>query len=150
MLDLGVWCGLQAHVEREHLHKTENCPNELARTIESAWHSYDAVRPFPGVARSWEKVLHIIIASNGDNTLTDACRRKELIIPIVMGPAQPSFGATAESEDDELEAFMDDVEEEFGDSTNRILDSGDVIFLPFYPEQQLDTIDEEEGSVIDF
>ena len=150
MLDLGVWCGLQAHVEKEHLHKTENRPNELARTIEGAWHSYDSFRPFAGVSRRWKKVLSIIIASNGDNILTDACRRKELVIPIVMGPPQQLEG-TDEDGDADLEAFLDDAEEEaINDSSERILDYGDSSFLPLAPERQLERIEEEDESVIDF
>ena len=53
LLDLGIWCGVQHHVEKEHHGKSKTRSNvgALARTIELAWDSYDSNRAF--AVTSW-------------------------------------------------------------------------------------------------
>ena len=41
-------------------------------------------------------------------------------------------------------------EDDLDPSTEIMMDGGDSLFLPFDPGRNLDTIDEEEASVVDF
>lgn len=111
LLDLGIWCGLQSCVEKMHRKKTKSAANALARTIEAAWHSYDSFESFKNVYERWQKVLRLTINSNGDNALSDSARRKEFIVPIVMGPPASNED---EKEDGGDPGDDEDVEEPLG------------------------------------
>jgi hypothetical protein len=103
ILHLGIWCGVQHHVEKEHHGKTKSNVGALARTIESAWDSYDSNRAFANIYQHWIKVLRLIIAQNGDNILSDSSRSKEHFVPIVLNapPVLAASGGSADGNDDD-------------------------------------------------
>jgi hypothetical protein len=112
LLDLGIWCGLQRMVEKVHRNKTKASTDALARTVLNAWSRYDSFEPFYNVYRRWDKVLSLIIAANGDNTLVDKARN-ELIVPIVMAPPPSRNQAEVLDQEDEQEGELDE-EDWFG------------------------------------
>jgi hypothetical protein len=93
LLDLGIWCGLQHMVEAVHRDKTKSSTEALARTVINAWNRYNSFGPFYNVYKRWDKVLSLILAANGDNTLVDKARR-QLIVPIVMAPPPTGNGTS--------------------------------------------------------
>jgi hypothetical protein len=94
ILDLGVWCSLQSAVEKKHRGKQTKVET-LARTIEATWDAFDS-QVFANVYGRWKKVLDLIIADHGDNSLVDS-HRGELFVPLVM----PQFGVVNYDSDDE-------------------------------------------------
>ena len=110
LLDLGVWMGLQSHVERLHRCRTKTSAKALARTVEEAWRMYDSYQPFRNVYKRWDKVLRLIVAGNGDNVLVDKARKK-VLIPIVIQPPQNTSGAAdqaGDNDNDEVDLFDED------------------------------------------
>jgi hypothetical protein len=127
LLDLGIWCGLQHMVELVHRDKTKSGNNALARTVENAWNRYDSFKAFYSVYKRWDKVLSLIIAGNGDNTLVDQARR-ELIVPIVMA-APPKENGSQEDVLNVLDEEDEDDEDNWfgieGNEDDRPLDTGE-------------------------
>jgi hypothetical protein len=114
ILDLGVWMSLQSAVEKMH-RKNRSDVNALARTVEATWESFDSA-VFSNVYRRWKKILSLILADNGDNTLVDS-HRGELLVPAVVAVVTiaadeaevPEETGDVEDEDiDEEDAAEDD------------------------------------------
>ena len=82
LLDLGIWNSLQSHVDRVFRGNKQDV-QALARTVMTAWESYYTEDVFERVFVRWEKVLRLIIASNGNNSLVDEARGNQ-VVPIVL------------------------------------------------------------------
>jgi len=76
--------------------------NALAKTIKDSWEEFDS-SAFQKVHDRWIKVLNLIIADGGDNTLIDSARG-ELLVPVVL--LRPDGDG-----DDDVEAENESVEE---------------------------------------
>jgi hypothetical protein len=94
----------------------------LARTVINAWSRYNSFDAFYNVYKRWDKVLSLIIAANGDNTLVDSARR-ELMVPIVMAPPPRATGIQEVDEEDECsQEDLEDLADEdwFGDEDEEL------------------------------
>ena len=75
-LDLGVWCSLQARVEKNHSHK--RCELEaLVRTVMDTWKNDDLNEQISRVFIRLQKVLVLILQANGGNDLVETKRGKK-------------------------------------------------------------------------
>jgi len=71
LLDLGLWCSLQNHVEKEHRFKTRSNKDALAHSIKAVWESWDA-SILQKVYDRWVKVLDLIIMDGGNNKMLNS------------------------------------------------------------------------------
>ena len=80
LLDLGVWCSLQAHVEKEHYLKRTDV-NALVNTVKKVWDLRCNSSGLDGViTRVWGRlrnVLALIVEGKGGNDLVEQKRGKK-------------------------------------------------------------------------
>ena len=75
LLDLGVWCSLQAKVEKEH--RGNNCETEaLARSVMRTWHMGRLDGVIKNVNTRFLKVLKLIRMARGSNRMVEEKRGK--------------------------------------------------------------------------
>ena len=75
-LDLGVWCGLQARVEKQHYMKC--CDVEaLVRSVMRTWDNNDLDEMITKVYKRLKKVFVLIKMANGGNDLVETKRGKK-------------------------------------------------------------------------
>ena len=109
VLDLGVWCSLQARVEDKHFGK--RCEVQaLARSVEETWANGHLDKVIEKVFERLQKVLVLIAEAKGKNDLVETKRGKkfqDLDLPIDL---------TMEEDTPELvpEFLAIDEEEELG------------------------------------
>lgn len=76
LLDLGVWCSLQAKVEKEH--NGNRCEaNALANSIYRTWGNTSIDDVIAKVNGHFQKVLHLIKEGKGSNELVETKRGKK-------------------------------------------------------------------------
>ena len=131
LLDLGVWCSLQALVEKEHYMKRTDV-HALAKSVMHSWNIRGNIVGLDGViGRVWKRlrnVLVLIVDGNGANDLVEKKRGKKFrnldVDPEFLGqesavtaadPAQQQragnitiFFDLAVEEDDEDDGELDD------------------------------------------
>jgi hypothetical protein len=72
LLDLGAWMSLQSAVEK-HFRGSRNDVKALVPKVEEAWSQYDS-SVFHSIFGRWLKVLQLVIADKGDNSLVNSHR----------------------------------------------------------------------------
>ena len=78
LLDLGVWCALQARVEKEH--KGKRCDTtSLTNSIYRTWGNHTLDEVISKVNKRLEKVLHLIKEGEGSNELVESKRGKKYL-----------------------------------------------------------------------
>ena len=91
VLDLGVWCSLQAKVEREHYMK--RCEVEaLVTSVKNTWNNGYLDDIITNVFNRIQNVLSLIIEANGGNDLVETKRGKKfrnMDLPREQGDVQP-------------------------------------------------------------
>ena len=78
MLDLGVWCALQAAVERTHYMRLCEV-NALVHSVNETWENGVLDRSIQNVFNRLKKVLVLIIEGNGSNELVETKRGNQTV-----------------------------------------------------------------------
>ena len=76
LLDLGVWCSVQAKVEARHNGKGYNTKS-LARSVEEAWNNDKLAHVIRKVNTGFLKVLDLVILGRGSNRHVESRRGKD-------------------------------------------------------------------------
>ena len=78
VLDLGVWCALQAAVERTHFMRRAEV-NALVQSVNDTWDNGHLDRTIEKVFQRLQKVLVLVVRDNGKNNLVESCHGKKFI-----------------------------------------------------------------------
>ena len=77
LLDLGVWCSLQAHVEKQHYLKRTDVP-ALVNSVLRAWNGNSGLHEV--ISKVWGRLRNVMVLieeDNGGNNLVEKKRGKQ-------------------------------------------------------------------------
>ena len=140
LLDLGVWCSLQAAVEKEHYMKRTDV-SALVDSVEKAW---DGGCVDEAIGKVWgrlKNVLALVKEGNGGNDLVETKRGKryrglDLTPDFLAGneTATPAVTTTASTNADDNEAT----------------DAAVITTADTHTDEILDSVSDEDSDLDDF